>query len=198
MEGRVQRRVWFKSSICLKSLQLGPLHSWTVDPHLKRPLYTSTRTYVSRQHASSGLERKLSYTSIPLTHPSNINHDPLVDLLPVHLEWPRAHQTLNPTTTNYTIQSTQRATSKSTLFSGLLCRRNERYTCYTKVVIPSPPSTAQGSGDFWAQPAKIRPFRTSTGFFQDLTGCKLVVINSDQLISSYFFFHKCRLLYFSL
>ena len=54
----------------------------------------------------------------------------------------------------------------------------------------------QGSGDFWAQPAKIRPFTTSTGFFQDLTGCKLVAIHLDRPISYIFF--KCRLISSSL
>jgi hypothetical protein len=45
----------------------------------------------------------------------------------------------------------------------------------------------QGSGDFGAQPAKIRPFTTITGFFQDLTGCKLVAIHLDRPISYTFF-----------
>ena len=44
----------------------------------------------------------------------------------------------------------------------------------------------QGSGDFWAQPAKIRPL-TSTGFSPDLIGCKLVAINLDRPISYNFF-----------
>ena len=44
----------------------------------------------------------------------------------------------------------------------------------------------QGSGDFWAQPAKIRPFTTSSGFLQDLTGCKLVAIHLDRPISYIF------------
>jgi hypothetical protein len=41
----------------------------------------------------------------------------------------------------------------------------------------------QGSGDFWAQLAKIHPFTNFYRFFHDLTGCKLVVINLDQPIS---------------
>jgi hypothetical protein len=45
----------------------------------------------------------------------------------------------------------------------------------------------QGSGDFWAQPAKIHPFVTSTGFFQDLTGCKLVAIHLDRPIYNIIF-----------
>jgi hypothetical protein len=45
----------------------------------------------------------------------------------------------------------------------------------------------QGSGDFSAQPAKIRPFTTSTGFFQNLTGSKLAAINLDRPISYIFF-----------
>jgi hypothetical protein len=44
----------------------------------------------------------------------------------------------------------------------------------------------QGSGGFRAQPAKIRPFTTSTRFFQDLTGCKLVAIHLDKPISYIF------------
>ena len=38
----------------------------------------------------------------------------------------------------------------------------------------------QGSGDFWAQPSKIRPFTTSTGFSRIWPGCKLVAINLDR------------------
>jgi len=37
--------------------------------------------------------------------------------------------------------------------------------------------------DFWAQPAKIHPFTTSTGILQDLTACKLVAIHLDRPIS---------------
>jgi hypothetical protein len=49
-------------------------------------------------------------------------------------------------------------------------------------------SLLQGSADFWAQPPKIRPFiTTSTGFWQDFTGCKLVAINLDRPISYVFF-----------
>ena len=41
--------------------------------------------------------------------------------------------------------------------------------------------------DFWAQPAKIRPFTTSTRFCQDLTACKLVAIDLNRPISYIFF-----------
>jgi hypothetical protein len=40
-----------------------------------------------------------------------------------------------------------------------------------------------GLGDFGAQPVKIRPFTTSTGFLRILTGCKLVAINLNWSIS---------------
>jgi hypothetical protein len=56
---------------------------------------------------------------------------------------------------------------------------NDKYIQKDKVCL----SWFQGSGDFWAQPAKIHTFATSTGFFQDLTGCKLVAIHLDRPIS---------------
>ena len=44
----------------------------------------------------------------------------------------------------------------------------------------------QGSGDFWAQPVKNPPLHNFYRFFQDLTGCKLVVIHLDRPISYIF------------
>jgi hypothetical protein len=53
--------------------------------------------------------------------------------------------------------------------------------------------TSHGSGDFWARPAKIRPFTTSTGFFfQDFTGCKLIAIHLDPPISFHIFWSSER------
>ena len=56
--------------------------------------------------------------------------------------------------------------------------------------------TDQGSGDFWAQPAKIRPFTTSTGFFRIWLVANLL---SLIWIGQYpIFIYKCRLISSSL
>ena len=53
----------------------------------------------------------------------------------------------------------------------------------------------QGSGDFWAQPAKIRPFTTSTAFFRIWPFANLLpLIWTGQYIFSY----KCQIISSSL
>ena len=49
----------------------------------------------------------------------------------------------------------------------------------------------QGSGDFWAPPAKIRPFTTSTGFFQDWPVANLLSLIWTGQYPIFLF--KCRL-----
>ena len=68
---------------------------------------------------------------------------------------------------------------------------------YIYILHDSLQSVTQGLGDFWAQPAKIRPSQLLPVFFQNLTGCKLVVINLDRSTSCIFFL-KCRLISSSL
>ena len=59
----------------------------------------------------------------------------------------------------------------------------------------------QGSGDFWAQPAKICPFTTSTGFFRiwPLANLLPLIWTGQYPLSIYIFilfyiFFKCRLI----
>jgi hypothetical protein len=51
----------------------------------------------------------------------------------------------------------------------------------------------QGSGDFWAQPAKIRPFTTSTGFLRIILVANLLPLIWTGQYPIFFF--KCRLLH---
>ena len=54
----------------------------------------------------------------------------------------------------------------------------------------------QGSGDFWAQPAKIRPFTTSTSFFRIWPVANLLPLIWTGQYPIFFF--KCRLISSSL
>ena len=66
---------------------------------------------------------------------------------------------------------------------GICCYETSLIKCCT-IWKKLQPFSSQGSGDFWAQPAKLRPPHNFYRFSQDSIGCKVVAINLDRLISS--------------
>ena len=93
---------------------------------------------------------------------------------------------------SWTLSATKQHQAHDAAFKKFTVAPHEREQAGWAGILPIPfPSLffpcVQGSGDFWAQPAKILPFTTSTGFLQDLTGCKLVAIHLDRPISYNFF-----------